>query len=175
MLRVGCSLSPWSGSKSKRCRLFLREEGNALLFDRRRCRLDNTAAGEKIPAGGTFPIFTYNSSISFFCAACRVWTSVRCLSTESIKEMNDLLFNMALGTKPLLLNSLKVILQLRLMTFKPFKGQCTASCDVRWLKVDRPGCFRHQTYFSLSSWSSSSISSSSLSDSSLLRYEVLRL
>lgn len=57
---------------SSRCRLFLREEGKALPFDRRRCRLDNTAAGEKIPTGGTFPIFLYNSSISFFWAACRV-------------------------------------------------------------------------------------------------------
>lgn len=69
---------------SNRCRLFLREGGKPPPFDRRRCRLDSTAAGETIPAGGTFPIFSYNSSISLFWAACRVWTSVRCLYAESI-------------------------------------------------------------------------------------------
>lgn len=68
----GYSLSPWSGRMSNRCRLFLREEGNPPPFDRRRCRLDSTAAGETIPAGGTFPIFSYSSSISLFWAACRV-------------------------------------------------------------------------------------------------------
>lgn len=221
MLHVGCSLSPWRGRMSNRCRLFLREEGKALPFDRRRCRLDNTAAGEKIPGGGAFPIFSYNSSISFFWAACRVWTSVRCLNTEKRSKENELfalspgcrnvtaafkLFQ-PVGSKNGSTSAARIIQIIyceflnwsrghwiitekmdgkdkdgesvvRLETASQqirFKGHFTARYDVWRFKVNRPGCLTHQTYFSLSSWSSSRISSSSLSDSSLLRYEVLRL
>lgn len=50
--------SPWSGRMSSRCRLFLRDGGKPLPLDRRRCRLDSMAAGETMPAGGTFPILS---------------------------------------------------------------------------------------------------------------------
>ena len=87
--RCGGSSSPWIGSMSSRCRLFLRDEGKALPLDRRRCRLDSIAAGETIPAGGTFPIFSYSSSISLFWVACRACTSVRCLSEDKQRIMEE--------------------------------------------------------------------------------------
>ncbi|KAG7227700.1 hypothetical protein INR49_029462 [Caranx melampygus] len=46
------------GNMSKRCRLFLRDGGKPLPLDRRRWRLDSIAAGETMPGGGTFPIFS---------------------------------------------------------------------------------------------------------------------
>lgn len=70
---------PCNGMISKRCRLFLRDEGNPFPLERRRWRLDSMAAGETSPGGGTLPILSYSSSISFFWAACRAWTSDRCL------------------------------------------------------------------------------------------------
>lgn len=81
--KCGYSSLPWSGNMSNRCRLFLRDEGKPLPLDRRRCRLDSIAAGETMPAGGTFPIFSYNSSISLFWAVCRACTSVRCLMRDN--------------------------------------------------------------------------------------------
>lgn len=85
LIRKTCGYSslPWSGNMSSRCRLFLRDKGKPLPLDRRRCRLDSIAAGETMPAGGTFPIFSYNSSISLFWAACRACTSVRCLMRDN--------------------------------------------------------------------------------------------
>lgn len=72
-------MMPWIGNMSRRCRLFLRDEGKPLPLDRRRCRLESTAAGDTMPRGGTFPIFSYSCSISLFWAACRACTSLRCL------------------------------------------------------------------------------------------------
>lgn len=85
LIRKNCgyAVSPWSGNMSSRCRLFLRDDGKPLPLDRRRCRLDSIAAGETMPAGGTFPIFSYSSSISLFWVACRACTSVRCLVRDN--------------------------------------------------------------------------------------------
>lgn len=88
LIRKNCGypVLPWSGNMSSRCRLFLRDVGKPLPLDRRRCRLDSIAAGETMPAGGAFPIFSYSSSISLFWAACRACTSVRCLVRDNRRK-----------------------------------------------------------------------------------------
>ena len=48
-------------------------------MERRRWRLDNIAAGARIPGGGCFPSLLYKSSISFFCSVCSASTSDKCL------------------------------------------------------------------------------------------------
>lgn len=70
---------PVTGRMSSLWRLFRRGVGNAPPLESRRCRLDSMAAGDTMHGGGTFPIRTYNSSISRFCTACRVCTSHKCL------------------------------------------------------------------------------------------------
>lgn len=79
---LSLSHSPWSGSVSIRCRLFLRDGGGKLPappLDRRRWRLDRTEAGDTIAVGGTFPVLWYSSSISLRWAACSACTSCTCL------------------------------------------------------------------------------------------------
>lgn len=79
------AISPGPG-RSERCRLLRREVGK-LPLERRRCRLDNIAAGATIPGGGCFPSRLYKSSISFFCRVCSVSTSDKCLRMHQGQEM----------------------------------------------------------------------------------------